>query len=294
MLKRFPENEYKLPVYYQLYSIYKELNKIDRSDYYKNIILSKYPSSTFAQVITDPEFYKQVEAKDKEASRYYELTYNLYLSNNNAQVIANSNDAFQRFPNDKTLPNFALLRALSYGRTGDLNLFREELNKVITTYPTLDVASHAKEVIAYLNTYNPETKVVEDIKKAEIIYSDTLESKYFFVVLLSKTEDLNQISFDIINYNLDNFPNEKFEITREEVGKEYKLLTIRSFSKLDSIKKYYDVFTVKLDALKNVKSDKKEFFYITPTNFDILLKQPEADSYLQFFKLHFMPPNAVK
>jgi tetratricopeptide (TPR) repeat protein len=288
MLKRFPESEFKLPVYYQQYSMYKEMNKMGRSDYYKNLILSQYPNSTYARVISDPEYYKEVEKKDKEAERFFEQTYSLYNNGSYNQVIANADEAIKKYPNDKSIPNFELLRALSFGKDSNMLAFRGELNKIIEKYPNHPVAGHAKEVLAYLNTYKPETKQLEDVKKAEVIYVTDECSAYYFVVIMKKTEDLNQISFDIINFNLDNFSNEKLEITREDYGKEYKLLTIRSFDKPEKIKKYYETFISKPDVLKNIKSDYKAIFYISLPNYEKLLKQPDPDSYLQFFRIHFL------
>jgi tetratricopeptide (TPR) repeat protein len=288
MLKRFPESEYKLPVYYQQYSMYKEMNKTGRSDYYKNLILSQYSNSTYARVISDPEYYKEVEKKDKEAEQLFEQTYSLYNNGSYNQVIANADEAIKKYPNDKVIPNFALLRALSFGKDSNMLAFREELNKVIAKYPNHPVAGHAKEVLTYLNTYKPETKQLEDVKKAEVTYVTDESTSYYFVVILKKTEDLNQISFDIINFNLDNFSNEKLEITRDNFGKEYKLLTIRSFDKPEKIKKYYETFNSKPDVLKNIKSDYKAIFYISLPNYETLLKQPDADSYLQFFRVHFL------
>ena len=38
---------------------------------------------------------------------------------------------------------------------------------------------------------------------------------------------------------------------------------------------------------KNVKGKLRELFIVSPANYQILMKQKSADSYLQFFKLHF-------
>jgi tetratricopeptide (TPR) repeat protein len=291
MLEKYPENEYKLPVYYQLFSIYKETGKTGKSDYYKNIILSQYPNSTFAQVIANPDYYKQVEEKDKEAERFYEQTYALYNTGQYNQVIENANLAIQKYPTDKSIPNFELIRALSFGKTSDMLTFREELNKVATKYANQVVGNHAKEVIAFLNAYKPETKQQEDAKKAEVTYLTEESVPYIFVAALQKSEDLNQISFDIINFNLDNFSNEKLEITREDFGKDFKLICIKSFNKLDKVKKYFDTFNSKPDILKNTKTDFKPIFFISQANYEILLKQPDIDSYLQFFKIHYIENN---
>jgi tetratricopeptide (TPR) repeat protein len=55
LLNRFPENQNKLAVYYNLYRLYNTVNK-KRSDEYKTVLLSKFPESPFAKIILDPDY----------------------------------------------------------------------------------------------------------------------------------------------------------------------------------------------------------------------------------------------
>jgi tetratricopeptide (TPR) repeat protein len=287
MLKRFPNSDYKLPVYYQLYMSYHQVGNETKSLYYKNLILNQYPESTFAKVIKDPEYYKQIEEKDKEAERFYEQTYNLYQSGNYSQVIVNSDNAVQKYPDDKVIPNFVFIRALAIGKTGDLLRLREELNKIIENYPKHEIAGQAKDILNFMNNYKPETKKAEDTKIAEVIYTINNASEYYFAVVVNKTEDINQISFDIINFNLDNFSNEKYDVNRDDLGKDYKIITVHGFKSIEAVKKYYSAFFANVDVIKNVKGN-KSVFYISPENFMVLQKQKDADSYTQYFKIHFI------
>jgi hypothetical protein len=210
-----------------------------------------------------------------------------YLNGSYYQVIASAEQAPKSYPKNKILPKFALLKALAIGKTNtDLLLFRNELNKVIEAYPQNEVADYAKEVIAYLNTYKPETKQQEDIKKAEVIYSPK-DSIFYFALVVRKTEDANQLVFDFINFNLDHFKNERLELNQNDLGTEFKVITVRPFENVKKAVDYYNAFKSNPDNLKNVKSNTKDFFFITPANFEVLLKQPEASSYVEFFKLHY-------
>jgi tetratricopeptide (TPR) repeat protein len=294
MIKRFPDNDYKLSVYYQLYSMYKETNNPSRSEYYKNILVTQYPNSAFAQVIVNPEYYKTIQEKENEANNFYEQTYQLYQAGNYYQVITNADRAIKQYPKDESLPLFAFLKALSTGKTGDMLAFRNELNSVVEKYQSHEVSAKAKEIIDYLNNYKPETKQQEDIQKAEIIYSENDASSFIFVVVVRKSEDINQLNFDVINFNLDNFANDKLEINNEDLGKEYKLLLVSSFTDKEKADTYYKTFNANNSVLKNVKSDTKATFYITPENFDILIKQNDAGSYIEYFRLHFMQSNPVR
>jgi hypothetical protein len=291
LLKNYPDNEYKLAVYYQLYSMYTQLNNPGKANEYKNILITRYPDSNYAQVISNPEFYKLFEEKEKEAEILYQKTYTLYQDGSYAQVIANSDQAFINFPKHIILPQFALLKALSVGKTNtDIIVFRDELNHVINAYPENEVANYAKEIIAYLNTYKPESKKQEDIKKAEIIYS-LKDSVFSFALVVRKSEDVNQLIFDFINFNLDHFKNERLELNQEDLGKEYRIITVKPLATLKKAMDYYAAFHANPNNLKNVKADTKAYFFITPDNYTVLLKQPEANSYVEFFNLHYISKN---
>jgi tetratricopeptide (TPR) repeat protein len=285
MLERFPENMYKLAVYYQLYALNKEIKNTSRSDYYKNLILNQAPESVYAKIISDPEYYKQVVDKEKEVGRFYEQTYNYYNSGNYSQVINNAQTAFNQYKNDPLLSKFAFLKALAIGKTADKMTFRNELNQVITSYPKDEVSALSKDIIAYLNVSQPETKVQEDIKVAEVIYTMEEKTTFFFALVVDKAEDVNQVVFDIINFNLDNFSNEKLELSNEDLGKKLKIILVRSFADKDKAMNYFKAFNPQV--LKNIKYQTKNIFIISSSNYAIMQKQESDDSYLQFFKIHF-------
>jgi hypothetical protein len=247
--------------------------------------LTKSPESTYAKIINDPEYYKQVLEKEREADRFYEQTYNYYNAGNYQQVIINAKLAMGQYKNDPVLAKFALLKAFAVGKTADKMTFRNELNQVITNYPKNEVSTLAKEIIAYLNTYQPETKQQEDIKVAEVIYLLEEKATYYFALVVEKAEDVNQLVFDVINFNLDNFSNEKLELSNEALGKNYKIITVRSFADKDKAMNYFRSFSPQV--LKNIKNPTKHIFIISSSNYQTLQKQDSDDSYLQFFKIHY-------
>lgn len=287
MINRLPENEYVQSVYYQLYSMYKEINNESKAYYYRNLIITKYPESNFAKVMSDPEFYKQILEKEKEAERFYEVTYNAYNSGDYQQVIANEQVAQNRYKNNPVLPKFALLRAFAIGKTSDKMVFRNELNQLIANYPANEVSTQAKEIIVFMNTYQPETKQLEEIKVAEEIYVRGDSVNVYVALVIERSEDINQLVFDMINFNLDNFSNDKLELGNENLGKNLKIIAVKTFPNVAKALAYYKAISEKPEVLKNVKNPTKQLFVINQENYRTLLKQESADSYLQFFNLHF-------
>ena len=285
MLEHYPDNIYNVAVYYQLYIMYNETKNSAKAAYYKNLILTKHSESTYAKLLNDPNYYKQLLDKEKEADRFYEQSYNLYNTGNYRQVIQNAQLASNQYKNDPVIPKFALLKAMAIGKTSDKITFRNELNQIISAYPKNEVSAYAKEIIAYLNIANPETKRQEDLKIAEVTYSTDEKTPFFFALLVERTEDVNQLVFDVINFNLDNYSSEKLEINNEDFAKNYKIITVRSLRNKDMAMKYYNAIAPII--LKNVKKQTKITLIISPVNYQILLKQDSFDGYVQFFKIHF-------
>jgi tetratricopeptide (TPR) repeat protein len=287
MLERFPETSYTAPVYYQLFKMYSELKNESKAAYYRNLVLSRFPDTNYAKVLNDPDFYKQVMQAEKQVDQLFEQTYKAYQNKDYQQVIANVQVAFNQFKKDPSIPKFAMLRALAIGKTSDALTFRTELNKIVEQYPKDDVSTRAKDIIAFLNTYKPETKQQEDLKVAEVTYALEEHTIYYVALVIEKQEDVNQIVFDIINFNLDNFSNDKLEINNEDLGSNYKILSIRTFPDKDKAMAYFKAISAKPEVFKDVKSNTRQLFIISPANYQILRKQKTADSYAQFFKVYF-------
>ncbi|MDP4207620.1 MAG: tetratricopeptide repeat protein [Bacteroidota bacterium] len=287
MVSRYPGNKYNTAVYYQLYSMEVELKNESKAAYYRDQIISKFPESVYAKILIDPNYYKQIQDKNKEADNFYQQTYSLYSSGNYQQVLANIEKAQLQYKNDKLIPKFELLKAMTVGKTTDKLTYRSELNKLVAKYPDNEVGKYAKEALDYMNNYQPETKKAEDVQVAKTIYS-TIETTPFFVsIVFDKSDDINQLVFDIINFNLDNFSSDKLEVSKDALGKNFKMVTIRGFANKDKAQAYYKVLMAKPTTLKSIKGNTKHVFVISLFNYPVLTKQENADSYLEFFKLNF-------
>ena len=67
-----------------------------------------------------------------------------------------------------------LLRAYAVARISDERGFKEDLNKLIKTWPETTESKKAEELIAYLNQKIPELKVEEEkVIAAELYIADT-------------------------------------------------------------------------------------------------------------------------
>ena len=57
---RYPGHEKELPTWYALYKMYKDLSDTENAMVYKGKIFDKYPYSSYAQFIEDPDYFKKL------------------------------------------------------------------------------------------------------------------------------------------------------------------------------------------------------------------------------------------
>ncbi|WP_295767777.1 hypothetical protein [uncultured Mucilaginibacter sp.] len=134
LLKRFPDDKNLAANYYNLYRLYATENAA-RSNEYKALILSKYPTSTFAKVITDPDYAQRLDNKDAELNAFYNQIYDLYTQRQYQQVITRSDELLRQYTDSRISPQLAYLRALAAGHQQKVTPFRSELVQITSRYP---------------------------------------------------------------------------------------------------------------------------------------------------------------
>lgn len=144
-----PNESLILLTYYHLYKAFKSFD-IDKSDLYKNKIISQYPESRYAQIITNPDFVAKAEENLNSPESAYKKTYKQYLNKAYQNVITDSNKYIHLFSNTGIVPKFELLKAYAIAKTKGREDFIKSLTFVVDNYPNLEEGIHAKKVIASL------------------------------------------------------------------------------------------------------------------------------------------------
>lgn len=130
LLKRFPENQNKLAVYYNLYRLYRYANP-KRSDEYKNTLLNQYPESPFAKIILDPEYSQKTDEQELAFNRFYNEVYNLYTNRNYAQVLK----LVEQSDEKKLSVQLAYLESLALGHLQKLDRLENAFKNIVKSNP---------------------------------------------------------------------------------------------------------------------------------------------------------------
>ncbi|NJK98488.1 MAG: tetratricopeptide repeat protein [Bacteroidales bacterium] len=294
LIQRYPNSDYTASSYYQIYSASTNIGNSSKAQQYKQLILSRFPESIYAQVLSNPDFAKAASEEDNKLNKLYEETYQLYQEGNYIQVIQRANDAINENKGGSLLQKFAFIRALSLGKTSDIPTFRRELENIVNSYPNSEVGLASKEIINKIDNFNPEVKKTEEAKRAESTYNTEDKGPLLLAWIVSSNEDLNQLVFDIINFNLDNFNKVKFEVQNADFGKDYKIITIHQFTDRKNALTYYSTFFQSPVLTKNLKDKRTFCFVISEENFKTLTIDKNAEAYLTFFEKYLFKSIVIR
>jgi hypothetical protein len=257
------------------------------ADRNKNLLLQHAPESTFAKIILDPGYLDKLMHEQGEAGRLYEALYQSYQDGQYAQVVAVATSALERYPNDVLRPKFAYLKALSTGKLGTQAVMRTELQRITEAFPENEIAQAAQDIIDYIDGKDPSLKKAVQTQRVQSLYSVNNAETHYFAWVLSAKEDFNQLSFDLLNFNLDHYLNTKLELDRAAFDEKNILLIVKSFPNADQAKSYYQTFMKTADVTKNVKNEHTPVI-ISESNFSILEKDRKTDDYIEFFKNEYL------
>ena len=304
MNERFPENENALSSYYYLYLLNKEIENASAAEYYKRLIASSYPDSQYASILTNPNYFKEIEEKENEIKNFYNTTYEYYLKNNYDVVITNYYYADSVYSDSELMPKFQYLKTLVSGKTKEIEEFEKELEELIKKYPESEVKQEAENIIAYINRddesegekeeesafgddEDKESEVTDEM--AEEIYEVNKRSTHFYMIIVeNRKTDINQIKFGIANFNIDYFSTVEFNVSNALLNDEFQFVTVKSFKNKNQSMNYFESITEFGEFLGSLDDKSYRHFVISSENYVKFYKDKDINKYNRFFKKNYI------
>lgn len=295
LLKRFPENKYRLSSYYQLYRTNLTMNNQTRADYYKNLLLTNYPDSEYAKLIKNPDYAKDINANKSVVERFYSETYQLYSDAKYAEVIQNCVTAEQQYSKSALIPQFSFLKALSIGRTQDINAFEGALIQVVEKYPKSPVKEKAQEILEMIKKQKTPTSSTEVSAKADsvkaVVNSKFIfnESGEYYWVLIAENGkgDIDGFKIKLSKSNQELFSTLNIGISDMFLDGGHQLIMVKSFTGKIEAMKYYNIMRTRRDTFLDLKEGTYQMFAISAENFSVFYKDKNVDEYQQFFSQNY-------
>ena len=288
LLRKYPDNKYRITALYQLFRLYLAMQKQNEADKYKNIILTKYPDSEYAKLIANPDFFAELAKSKKESDDFYTETFRMYKAGMYANVIERCRTAMVRFAESEMLPKFAYLKALALGKQRDVEAFRTALIDVVRSFPGDTVRVQAKELLDVLNRAQGIVEVDSTQKapeeKPQIFTYNADTTHYFAIWLKDKKLNTNNLKIAISDFNNKLYSLAKLQVGTNFVDPANQVIMIREFSNLNKAAEYLNTLGADTDVTDLLDFNKMELLLISAKNFNKLMKEKNIQEYFDYYK----------
>ena len=292
LFERFPKTDKELNAWYLLYLDHTDLGNKNKARYYLEQILEKYPESTYAKVLMDPNFLAKAKDEQQLLDAFYKLTYTEFINGNYQVVFDRCNQSVEKFGSKNTLnAKFAMLKAMSQGQLEGKETYIKSLEDLIARYPGTAEETRAKEILRFLsgdkNAMNVNSSKTTDTSKFK------LEDKKLHYVLISLSnysdESLKETKLAVSSFNKKYHQLKRLKISEIIINPENKepIILVRKFNTKDLAMKY----------LKSIQDNKADFIggqisydilAATQRNYREIVISKSLDSYKEFFAEHYM------
>ena len=296
LLADYPDNVYRLDVYYNLYLMYMRLGQTDLAEFFRRLILEDFPESTYGIALRDPNYIENLRRMDAVQQQMYTEAYDAYLADDNAEVHRIFERMEQQYPLSPLMPKFMFLHALAYVTEKRSDEFNSTLRTLLERYPDTDLTPYAsawlkgmaqgrelqsgqgnmRGMIWDLRLTNDST-ATDAGGPAEFLLDQSARQLLVFTFPTDQVSS-NQLLYEIARHNFRSFVVKDFDLEQMNFGR-LGMIIINGFDGMDELNHY-----------RRVMADNPDFripagvrpVAISREDFDLLLT--EGRSFEEYFR----------
>lgn len=288
LIKKSSSSPYDAQSRYILYRLNKQLGNSAESSAQSKVILSRYPESEYAKIITNPNYFEeQAEAKNA-ANRYYQQLYRWYQEEDYASVVNQGEQLYEKYKETDVAPRILFLVAMAKGTVLTESKFIKELVAVQAAHPKTSAADDARRVIDRINEKkdsdhkNKQKKFQEDSPYK----LDKMDMHKCIVFLDSKQANINDFKGAIADFNKEYFKLLKISVKSIVWEGSVQMVMISGLPTAEKAEQYFQA--LKSEQFMSVVIDNEmEFILLSQGNLKTLMSRRDLDEYLQFFKISY-------
>ncbi len=304
--KRYPDNIYLLSAYFDLYDLYDLMGFQDLSNQYRNLIISGFPKSKYAQFLLNPNFFVEMAAREDSLNRMYQKTFRSYKTGRYRNVISLSTKMKEMVPDSQLIPKIDFMGMVAQGTQTDVHNFERLLKGYIQNYPAKEPTPLAKEILTLIqdSTLADYQKLVEmgyiseEIQNEELLPGNNNENDefggkftydedllHYFIIAYPREDviDLNRLKFDIANYNIDHYTKIDYDIETAFLDENLAFVIVRVMENKESSLIYHGAIIRRANVFKTLKDVDYMNFVISSTNYRTIIAEKSTADYLKFF-----------
>lgn len=145
-----PEEKVMLQALYEIFAMNYEKDP-QASARAKQILLTDYPYSSFAEFARNPKNNTFVKSSE-EVENEYKMAFALYESEKFTESQGKIEQIILKFPKDALVPKLNLLNAFNAGKTGGKEVMILQLEQIVLNYAKTPEGIKAKEMLNYLKS----------------------------------------------------------------------------------------------------------------------------------------------
>ena len=255
LLKDYPDNIYRLDVYYNLYLMFTRAGNTAAAEKYRQLILSDFPDSSYGIAMRDPDYIENLRRMDARQYELYDKAYDDYLNNRNDLVHAAYEEMSEKFPLSKIMPKFMFIDALAYVTERNPEKFAAVLRDMLERYPDTDItpiaASWLKGIQQGRKLQSPENGnirgMIWDLKlgsdstavsDAPLEFDLNPDNSQLLVMVYDAADiSTNEFLFEIARHNFRSFVVKDFDLEPMTFGR-LGMIVIRGFENLNELNHY--------------------------------------------------------
>jgi tetratricopeptide (TPR) repeat protein len=300
LLERYPDSPYRLESWYALYKIFNDNGDYEKANYYKGLIISNFPESDYAKVISDPDYYNKLNEGKVQAQKAYEKTYKAYTREQYFRVISYANSGIEEFPEDTALvPKFMYLKAIALGKVDVPDKLYASLNTLLEMYPNSSVAPMAKSI---LNTLNVDYGFGEPISDTDNLSDSTMKIPDIYdfdpyaMHLVMIIANSNNVEVDPLKIRLSDFKKKSFGILNVRIkslmlDNTRTIVSIGNFENKEKAELFYTGLINDEYVFSGLSPEDYDVVTISIGNYPVFYKEKDVEGYLLFFNEYYLSEN---
>ncbi len=290
MHSRFGPTPHEMDSYFYLYLDYIDMGNKEKAAEYKSELLKKYPQSSYASILSDPDYFNKTGSKVTKADDFYRSVYSLYERREYSEALNFLDRAPEAIGDNHSYhAKIALLKAMCMGGRDGKDVYIKALNDVLTSHPNTPEQSKAREIMRFLGGDQTAFATVQDVDK---IYQRDPGTTHYVAVVTYNLEESQYINFKVAvsEYNKKNFKTDRLQMGDASLNIELnsQIILIRKFENENKALDYY----------RRTKKDAEEFsgkanytydvLVISQANYRKMLSERTSTTYRAFFETNIL------
>ena len=292
LINEYPDTEHRLDAYYFLYLDYLDLDDSVNSKRYADKVVSEFPDSDFAQLISNPNFAALRAKEENNKEQYYRTTYSTFEQGEYETVLARVEKAKEVFgKKNDYMAKLDLLKAMSIGGLKGKDEYVKALSDVISKHPRTDEETRAKEIIRFLKgDLDAFDNRIYDEAVDEFKAEDGKLHYVIISVFDTKENNIDNAKIKLSAYNKKYHKSDNIRITDIFLNPETKskVILLRRFDNKADALDYIDGTQKNAKDFVDASQLAYDIFGITQRNYREVIKQKSTNNYQVFYEKNYL------